>query len=41
MPPKSFTVTSQGDKIALSWELYDASGSEPEGIPGLPDSGAL
>ncbi|HSQ77204.1 MAG TPA: hypothetical protein VLT13_16700 [Bacteroidota bacterium] len=25
LPPKSFTVTSQGDKVGLEWEVYNAS----------------
>jgi len=32
MPPKSFTVTSQGDKIALSWEVYNASDPNLKGF---------
>jgi hypothetical protein len=32
MPPKTFTVTSQGDKVALSWEVYSASDPNTKGF---------
>jgi hypothetical protein len=32
MPPKSLTVTSQGDKIALSWEVYNAGDPNTRGF---------
>jgi len=32
MPPKTFTVVSQGDKIALSWDVYNASDPNTKGF---------
>ncbi len=31
-PPKVFTVTSQGDKIALTWDLYDPGDPNVKGF---------
>jgi hypothetical protein len=31
-PPKSFTVTSQGDKIGMTWEVYDAGDPNLKGF---------
>ncbi len=32
MPPKSFSVTSGGDKITLEWDVYDASAGQISGF---------
>ncbi len=32
MPPKSLTITSQGDKIGLEWEVYDAGDPNMKGF---------